>query len=304
MMSLSYINQQLTIYLGIFLLIIGVIGNGLNILIFSSTSAYRRTPCAFYFLANSVDNILFIGINLISRVVSIGFNFDLTQTSVHWCRARQYFIAVFGLFSFTCACLTSIDQFLVTSRKASLRRLSNIKWTHRIVFILIIICCLHGIPRLVFFAISSNSNTCVVTNTVYSVYITVYSLSLTSIGPTIIMIICGYLTYRNIHFIRASVDRQLVKMTLYQVLLVFITITPYGITTSYILITSSMKKDAYQLRNENFVLSFVSILCYFYYCGSFYIFFISSNRFRRTMKAKLLFWQRANQIDPLPIVAF
>ncbi|CAF1453294.1 unnamed protein product [Adineta ricciae] len=102
-MSLLDISQQLTIYIGLFLLIFGLLGNSLNVVVFSSTHTYRTTPCTFYFLISSIANIGFLLINLTSRVVSVGFDFDLSRTSVHWCRARQYFIGVFSLISFTCS---------------------------------------------------------------------------------------------------------------------------------------------------------------------------------------------------------
>ncbi|CAF3820803.1 unnamed protein product, partial [Adineta steineri] len=91
-MSLLYISQQITIYLGLFLLITGVVGNGLLILTFSTVRTYRKTPCTFYFLIRSTDNIAFILINLISRIVSAGYGIDLTRTSVVWCKIRQYFV--------------------------------------------------------------------------------------------------------------------------------------------------------------------------------------------------------------------
>ncbi|CAF4219963.1 unnamed protein product, partial [Adineta steineri] len=91
-MSLLYISQQITIYLGLFLLITGVVGNGLLILTFSAVRTYRKTPCTFYFLIRSADNIAFILINLISRIVSAGYGIDLTRTSVVWCKIRQYFV--------------------------------------------------------------------------------------------------------------------------------------------------------------------------------------------------------------------
>ena len=61
-MSLPYIGQQITIYVGFFLLIAGVVGNGINVLVFSSVRAYRTTPCTFYFLCASIYNIIYISI--------------------------------------------------------------------------------------------------------------------------------------------------------------------------------------------------------------------------------------------------
>ncbi len=49
-MSLSYIGQQITIYGGFFTVVVGLVGNGINILIFSSVGNYRKTPCTFIIL--------------------------------------------------------------------------------------------------------------------------------------------------------------------------------------------------------------------------------------------------------------
>jgi len=85
-MSLLYIGEQLTIYGGFFFLITGIIGNVMNILIFSSERSYRRTPSTFYFLVGSIDNLVYIMINLISRIVSTCYGIDLTRTSSIWCK--------------------------------------------------------------------------------------------------------------------------------------------------------------------------------------------------------------------------
>ena len=137
MVSLLYISQQCTIYIGYILLFFGVIGNGINIFIFSSVKNYRRTPCTFYFLVQSISNILFLLINLTSRIVSSGYGIDLTRTSVLWCKSRNFLIRFLTLNSFSCSCLATIDQFFVTSSNVRLRQLSKIQWTHRIVFGLI-----------------------------------------------------------------------------------------------------------------------------------------------------------------------
>ncbi|CAF1313874.1 unnamed protein product [Adineta steineri] len=302
-MSLLYISQQVTIYLGFFLLVVGVIGNGINILVFSSVRTYRKSPCTFYFLIASIINVIYIIINLISRIVSAGYGIDLTRTSSTWCRTRQYLIGVFSLISITCSCLATIDQFLLTSRNAYLRSLSNIILAHRIVLIVVIVGCIHTIPCLIFFDISPVTKTCVNINAVYNYYVIVYVLTVTCMIPVIIMIIFGYLTYRNIHLTKVlaqqQADRQLIRMTLIEVVLVVFTITPYGINNAYSLASVGVAKNADRLMSEYFASTMISLLTYFYYAGSCYMFFISSSRFRRTVREKVFFWQRSNQVQPL-----
>ena len=81
-MSLPYIGQQITIYFGWFVVIIGMIGNSLNIWIFSSVRTYYRTSCTFYFLIASIDNILYLTTVSISRIIMSGYQIDLTRTSL------------------------------------------------------------------------------------------------------------------------------------------------------------------------------------------------------------------------------
>ncbi len=268
-MSLLYISQQLTIYCGLFLLVIGVIGNGMNVWVFSSVRAYRTTPCTFYFLIASIDNMAYIIINLSSRIVASGYGIDLTSTSVIWCKIREFCVTTLVLISLSCSCLATIVHFFATSRSAYLRRFNNIQWAHRIVFSMIIVWCLHGIPIFLFYDISPVTKTCVNTNSAYMIYTPIYVLGLVCSIPVLIMVVFGYLTYRNIRLTRVlaeqQVDRQLARMTLIQVVFVVICLVPYGIDTAYSLITSGVSKDANRLLNESFAITIFILLSYFYY---------------------------------------
>jgi hypothetical protein len=268
-MSLLYISQQFTIYTGFGLLLAGIVGNGLNILILSTVHAYRTTPSTFYFLVGSIVNIIYILINLTTRILSVGYGIDYTNTSSILCKMRQFLLVTPAILSITLSCLAMIDQFLVTSRIVYLRRCSQIKWAHRIVFIAIIVWCLHGIPIILFFHISPISNTCTESNAAFDIYVIVYDLGIVCGIPALIMVVFGWLTYRNIHQIivlaEQNADRQLVRMTLIQVGLVIISLIPYGIYSTYILITSSVTKDTDRQEKEYFAYTIVSMVTYFYY---------------------------------------
>ena len=268
-MSLVIVSQQMTIYLGFSLLIIGLIGNSLNVIIFSVVRRYRRTPCTFYFLISSITNNLFLFINLLSRIISSGYGNDLTRTSTIWCKTRQYFITTLSLFAFTCSCLTTIDQYLITSSNVDFRRLSHLKCSHRIGLISFVICCLHGIPVLVYFNISNPSGFCTNTNNLFAIYIPIYVLGLTCLIPILIMIFFGYLTYRNVHqrrmLVEQQIDRQLIRITLIQIFLVIFAIGPYGIYNIYSLITSQLTKTTIRLSIESFISTIVTLIVYIYY---------------------------------------
>ncbi|CAF1316528.1 unnamed protein product [Adineta ricciae] len=199
----------------------------------------------------------FILVNLTVRIISVGYGYDLTRTSVVWCKVRQYLLLILGLISFMLSCLAVIDQFLATSRNANLRRVSNISWSHRIVCVVLIVCCLYGIPALVFVDISPNLKICVIANANYAIYISVHVLSFTCIIPVLVTVIFGYLTYRSIHSTRVlveqQVDRQLVRMVLSEVAIIVVSITPYGVNTVYSLITSGSSIFIGSISNATFI---------------------------------------------------
>ena len=125
-MSLPYIGQECIIYGGLFFLLMGLIGNGINIYVFSTTRVYRKTPCTFYFLVASIVNIIYILFNFTTRIVGNIYGIDFSNMSMIWCKTRQFLLYFLSLVTLTCSCLATIDQFLVTSRSVDLRQRSKI----------------------------------------------------------------------------------------------------------------------------------------------------------------------------------
>jgi hypothetical protein len=271
-MSLIYIGQQLTIYVGLFLFIAGIFGNGVNIYIFSSDRVYRTTPSIFYFLSGSICNAIYILVILTTRIISAGFGIDWTLTSLVWCRMRQYLTSTLSLISFTCACLSTIDQFLVTSKNASIRRLSKIQYAHRIVAAIIPIWCLHGIPFFLYYNISPITKSCSDSNIIYRTYLTTYTIVILCAVPVLVNIVFGCLTYRNIRqtvaLVGEQADRQVVKMTLIQIILIVISVTPPGIYLVYALLTTGIVKDLDRQLKEIFASTIIGLTSYFYYIVS------------------------------------
>jgi hypothetical protein len=268
-MTLLYDAQQFTIYAGVFLLIVGIIGNAMNLLVFSKTRTYRTTPCTFYFLVSSIVNIVYIVINLTIRILSDGYEINITDTSNIWCKMREFLIVTLASISINFSCLAVVDQFLVTSKSAHLRRCSQIQWAHGIAIITIIIWCLHGIPVLLFYDVSLIDKTCVISNAGFAIYARVYLLGIICAIPVSVMIIFGWLTYRNIRQTRVlaelQVDRQLIRMTLTHVVLVVISLLPFGIYNAYSLITNTTIKDSDRQLKEYFAATIFSMVTYLYY---------------------------------------
>jgi hypothetical protein len=253
----------------LFFLVTGLLGNGMNIYIFSRVPTYRTNPTTFYFLIGSIDNLIYIIINLITRIVSSGFGVDLVNTLLIWCQTRSFIIGSFGPISLTCSCLATIDQFLTTSHNVNLRLRSNMKLARRIVITIIIIWCLHGIPVFIFYRISPIIYSYSSINQAYATYVPIFIILFFCVIPVIIMIIFGYLTYRNIHstirLVQQHFDRQLTRMTLIQVFIVVFSMIPEGIYGTYQYITAGVQKDLDRQVKEAFVNIIIIMMSYIYY---------------------------------------
>jgi hypothetical protein len=239
----------------------------MNILIFPSVRTYRTAPSSFYFLVGSIVNTIYILINLNTRIVTAANGFDLTLTSLIWCKARPVFAGSLAPISFICSCLATIDQFFVTSQIVNIRRCSNIKWTHRILIVVIIVWCIHRMFGILFYNITSIR--CSSTNAVYADYAVIYFIVILCAIPVLVMIIFGCLVYRNIRqtivLAEQQADRPLTRMTLIQIILVIISIAPYSISSAYRLITSRITKNIDRQIKKNFITTMVTLVSYLYY---------------------------------------
>jgi hypothetical protein len=107
--SLRYATQQSIIYIGFVAVVSGVVGNILNIIIFTSLKTFRETSCAFYLTIASAVNIAQVLNGLMARIFITGYHIDLTQTSLFLCKIRSYIWTNCVLFWLTCLCFAAID---------------------------------------------------------------------------------------------------------------------------------------------------------------------------------------------------
>ena len=268
-MSLVYVSQQLTIYGGIFFLIIGLFGNGMSVYIFSTVRTYRTIPATFYFLIEAISKTFFLTINLLPRIITFSYGIDISRTSLVWCRLRQVFLFTSNPIAITCTCLATIDQFFVTSSNASLRGISKIKRAYQIILIVIIIWLLHSIAVYFNINISPISSACGSSNAIFTIYVPIYFIFIITVIPVSIMIIFGYLTYRNIRrttvLAEQQADRQLIKMILMQVVLVLISNIPLAALNTYTLITSGIVKNEDRQLKEYSASLLISLVTSIYF---------------------------------------
>ena len=294
-----------TIYAGLPLFITGVIGNLLNAIVFYRSNIHN--PSTFLLFLSSCTNLVYMFVGLLSRVLAVGFDLDWTITSLTWCKARYYFIQLCSLTSVSLLCYATIDQFFVTSRTEKWRRFSTLSNTRKIILALIIFWILYSIPMALFSdVIERNIGVLVCSfftkNLIFNRFAAYFSLPLVSaIGPITVLIMFGGLTYRNVSWLRANqnrerVQRQLTSMILLHVILIIISIIPLAFFYFYLAITLNDVKDVNRGFLENLIENLVSLISYFSYSTSFFVYFFSSTTFRCQLKR--LLHLRTPRVEP------
>ena len=257
-LSLAYATQQVTIYLRSFIFITGLTSNTLNIIVFLSLKTFRESSCAFYLTMMSFVNNGQMFLGLLLRILSVGFGIDWSISILAYCKLRYYFFQVCSLLSYTCMCLATIDQFLATCSHPRWQKFSNIKLAHWLVAIFSFIWILHGIPVIYFYdhviPITANQTVCKITNIIFQEYYNYfYLLVLLGIIPVFVIVLFGFLAYRNVRkltcrtkpLVRRETDKQLTKMVLVQDIYNLFFIIPYIVVYSMVLNVSSYEDTIY-----------------------------------------------------------
>jgi len=276
----AFVSQKIAIYYGIPVFISGVLGEIFNIIVFLSLRTFRQSSCAFILTFMSFVNIGQLLTGLLSRIMISGYNVDWTETSLFYCKFRNYCLEICALTSYTCMCLATIDQYMATSFHLRWQQYFNIKKAHILCTIALIIWLLHGIPSLIWFNLSFSYQTggisCVITNPGFQQYFTyVYVLILAGLLPMIINIIFGSMAYWNVRqipyrtvpLVRRELDKQLTTMVLVQVVCKILIVLPYiiGLFLIYTLNLSSPSVNVAQLNFTNFI---TGMIYYLYFAVS------------------------------------
>ncbi|CAF0770712.1 unnamed protein product [Adineta ricciae] len=268
MVSWYYLTQIFVLYIGSATLSLGLFGSMINSIIFLTNPMYRSQPSTFFLLISAITRFIHLFTIGLSRGLGVVFHIDVTCASLLWCKTRYYVVnSGFGI-AVTCECLAAIDPFLVTSRSAKLRRLSSIRWSHRIGIGVVTFWLLQNIPYFIFADISSSI--CSIHNDfwdAYSVYVNNWLFF--AIAPMSICVLFGILTYRNIRTLKARrqlqrIDYQANYMVFGQIVATIVPIIP---GTFYFVYSSSAISldEAAEKNSDYFIFNALNTFTAFFY---------------------------------------
>ncbi|CAF1413526.1 unnamed protein product [Rotaria magnacalcarata] len=289
---------------------IGAPATCLNALLFFAIKSFRRSPSAYYIVGQSFADVIILLIILLEIVSAISVSISSID-----CKLMIFSIQMAISVAMSFLCLSAFDRWACTSQTAGIRQLSS-TYVARFLFpIPFIICSLVNILFLVYCDLIPPINICWFTNDIFMrIGTLVLSPILTVFLPLIVLIMFGLLTYRNIRFVThirhhanqarlSTREHQMTKMVLIQTLLCIFCSFPRAIFVIYAVATIDQSADRSfdQLAIVTLVdYSSQSVLC-INFASSFYVFLLSSPRFRKTVQVYLKhqFHLGPNQVEPM-----
>lgn len=278
------------------MLILGNIGNIFIIILF-----YRRrqNACSLYLLCASIMNSVALTFSGISIVYSLDYG-DVANRSLFFCKFRFYFAHIVTQIGRYLSIIACIDRYLWTKNYLHARFMNQPGFPRYTIGSVILFWLIISIHILILATI--NNGSCGVFD-VYYIFYQVYAAISSSLIPSILLSLFGYLAYHNMKNLHARIrpldhsnnnlvqrrDRDLLIMVLVEAAIYAITTIPYPFIILEIAVTNyiGVNKNIEYRQIENFLSSIGLILAFFNYSCRFYIYFSISKAFRKDFK-KLL----------------
>ncbi|CAF0757721.1 unnamed protein product [Didymodactylos carnosus] len=287
------ITYVLNRYMSPLLVVLGTIGNALDIYIFTR-KILKVYSCSMYFLAQSTSNLLFLYLVLPIRFMVNGYNYDSTILSWSFCKFSAYLLYALRLLPAAFLICASIDRYASSSSILKYHQLSQVKVTKFTIPTIILCCFLFYLYIPIYYKIyqvPTGARTCYITDSQISHYHNICYTIITSIIIPLLLVIFGLLTLKNIRqhrrrvFIRQAHnellhrkrDSQVLLLMFYQTSSYFLLSLPIAI----ILIYTSFTTNYVSTKIIQFCLKFFIFLSYFNFIIGFFVNVISATIYRQ-----------------------
>jgi growth hormone secretagogue receptor len=278
---------------------LGGVGLIFNILVFTRP-ALRREPCSFYFLSSTCYDLFVVFLILPVRILSIVYNINGANYNLGVCKIENFTFYVTRVISIWLIVLACIDRYLHSSLSERIRRMSSLKSAKISSAIISIIVLISYSHMLVYYEIANVTNQfgsitpqCASQKGIYRTFLGLWHMVVSSLFPSFLMLVFGLLTLKNVRQRRQLVrragenrairrtDTQLLHMLAAQVLVIIIATLPFCVFQLYSAFTSSFTKSTLRIAQENLAIQITSIVTYFAYTSSFYLYTLSGSIFRK-----------------------
>lgn len=263
--QLRTIQDGLTRYGMTTYLIVGNIGLILNILFFSQRS-HRHNPCSLYLASSAICRCITLNVAIIPIIHAL-YHADSRNASDLSCKLQYYFRHAPNQMMRTFIMLACIDRYALCSMKRQIRAISQYSVALKLIPIVIIfwLGAASFIPALQ----AVIDGRCTRSTSAYALAYTIYNVVTTGLIPPIFLSIFSFAVIQSLKKIRSRVqpmnstanaqnilrkaDRDLIRMSLVEIITYLFTTTPYSISVIYSFAVSYTIKSSNQEKIESFI---------------------------------------------------
>ncbi|CAF4085789.1 unnamed protein product [Adineta steineri] len=306
--SFAELSGKLTRILLPVIIVVGVVGNSLNIIILNRPNL-RNHACSKYFLALASNNLIY-SILFIDNVLSDGFNMNAQIVSNTLCKIIQYIVSICPILSPYFIILASIDRFCASSSNPKLRGFSNVVVAKYFILIVVVCSLLLYINIPVLYELRDDGYGCAIRTQAISnhVYILIQAFLFAAVPP-ILMLIFGFLTIYNTTRSRVlrqvtrnyrRTEGQLIRMLFLQVVIHFLLNTP--LCFLYLILT--IPSNFIPTLQFFVVFAVVQMLFYLSYTTPFFLYILSARVYREELIrliSKLCHLREGAQVQPMSL---
>jgi hypothetical protein len=315
--GLDAFRVQSNRYLTTVTFIIGVLGNLLNVIVFSQPTL-NKVPTARYFIAASGASLASLTSGLLGRIFA-GWAADPASRNTALCKVEAYTNKLGQTSCSYFLLAAAIDRWLQSNRNINSRQMSSVKNSTRVIILILLVFgsyhSIHAVCYEAFLLIPpircyADSITCRYFETISYAVVTV-------LIPQLMMLFFGWKTIRNIHHCQRRIDvltihnstfntnifriaptgaanrvihktkiRSLTRMLIVQVfanILLTLPATAQAFYTLLTLMNTTLTESNLQLAIGRFLFAFTMVLSYLAISLLFYLYTLTGSIFRQTL---------------------
>ncbi|CAF2751710.1 unnamed protein product [Rotaria sp. Silwood2] len=286
------IAQKLSFY-GLFIIFVAaLVGNTLNIFVFTKVKLFKGNRCTYYLTVESVIGIYVFIQTCILQIFQLMYQTDPANISPFFCKIKTTLNQSLRLLIDFIVCFEALDQYLSTNPRLYFRQMSTLKLARYSIIVASILCIMQTIPYIIFYNVVSPFGCIIINEGLKYYYSFVYYIFLNGFLPISISTVFSLLAYRNVrHIIRRQIpiqrrklDQQLTAMIFVRVIMFVAILLPYTFYRIYAVKNIAYPVGSLQYATVQLITTIVALIMICNNALNFYIFAATSSRFRHQVK--------------------
>lgn len=255
---------------------LGMIGNTICTLMFTSLKPFCRHRCSFYLIVDCICSSFILLTYFIHEMINLTVGMEEGLVVTIWCKTRIPLAQIARLTLCSMICFQAIDQYCSTHHRYAFRQYFTLHLGKLLTLLTVCLWIVQSIPFFIYNNIVPYSGCLVLNKWLNDYYSFVYNPILQGILPIFIASTFSLLAYRNVRRIvrrqipveRRRLDRQLTAMILSRVLLFVVFSIPFTVYRIILLNFHVTTRDFYPFAISQLILTVVAFLMHLAYMVS------------------------------------